>query len=85
MIYTCITKGKLTATRCFLRVKMHTNAFSFGAPPQTPLEKLTELPRPLAELRRGRNGGTGKEREREKRASVAEGQEKRMQRMTLFH
>jgi len=55
---------------------MHRNAFSSGAPPQTPLEKLTELPRPLAGLRRGRNGGTGgKGKERKGQGSGGTGEE----------
>ena len=39
---------KIVATKChFLKLKC-TNSISAGAPPQTPLGKLTALPRPLS-------------------------------------
>jgi len=52
-----------------LELKIHQNAYAAGASPLTPLEKLTELPDPLAgfqraDSRQGR-GGNGRGRERE--------------------
>ena len=47
------------------------NSISAGAPPQTPLGKLTALPRPLAgftgpTFKGGEEGREGREKEREK-------------------
>ena len=39
-------EAKLLPPDTFLSCKMPKNAFAAGAPPQTPLGKLTALPRP---------------------------------------
>ena len=58
---------KIVVTRCqILRLKNAPNSISAGAPPQTPLGKLTALPTPLAGFKgptsKGRREGEGKGR-----------------------